>query len=1361
MPEPGSFRRMRTLVSTITGLLALACGAAWAEVAVIDLRCENRIDPLGVDVAIPRFSWKTTSEARNEEQTAYQIVVDGVWDSGKVDSSRSVLVEYEGPALIPTTDYRWKVRVWDAAGNPSEYSEPARFSTGLDSWSAAWIGLDEPASTEHFGAGRWIWYPEGNPASSAPVGTRHFEKEFELDGAPERATLLVTADNAFEVFVNGEPAGSGDKFSDPGRFDVASLLHAGTNLIRVNAANVGTAPNPAGLIVRLSAVVAGSATEVVTDASWKASRNGTEWTAAHVMGAYGSAPWGTMDTREVPARYLRKEFGTEPAKEVARATAYVCGLGFFDFFLNGEKVSDHVMDPALSDYRKAAYYVTFDVTENINSGANAIGVILGNGRFMAPRTKTPAVTQTFGFPKLLAQIEIEYSDGSKQTVVSDASWKITDNGPIRSNNEYDGEHYDARMEMPGWNDVDFDESGWMDVEMVAAPGGELVSQLIEPMRITRIVEPISISNPSPGTYIVDMGEAFYGTVRLKASAPAGTTVRMTSAYSLLPDGNLKTADNRDAKCTDQYIFKGDGLEVWNPRFKGQGFRRVEITGFPGEPTLDNFEGLVIHTDVETVGSFECSNPLINDIHASLLRGARMFLRSAPLDPDRDERQAWMGDSSKNAEFEAYNFNVAPFYSKWMDDVQRSQRADGSIPDVSMYWDWGQGVEWPAVFTIIPDWYIDFYGDSRVAGTHYEAMKTWVLAMRRHEEPDGTLRSTSYGDWCDVSTMFKTSDANGATPGNLISSAYQYRNYRIMERLAGRSGLAEDEGLFAGLASRLKSAFNARFFNPATHVYHGDTQCAYVLALQFGLVPDEHRQAVIDKLVDNVMLRHKGHLSVGLIGMQWLMQTLTDVGRSDVAWNIVTRTERPGWGYMLSKGATTIWERWDGDTKDGSMNSESLLILAGNLDGWFYQTLAGIRPTSEGFKTFKIQPELLGDLEWAKAEFDSPHGVIASHWTIDSPTSVSLRAAVPPNTRAVVHFPLSKLRNATIREGELTLWTNGEFVAGDSAIGFDGSDEHEVRFLVGSGDYRFSASGSPVPSSGFSVIVDDDDEGAVFAGSWTRATDTEADQRYGFSFRYAPSGNGSSTAEFRPNLPESGKYRVYALWTAHANRATDTPFTIRHAGGDTLVRVNQEENGGVWNELGTFDFDADGESHVKITNEANQFVIADAVKFERVVEEGDVSAYDDWIRSFFPTGSDPQVIGRHADPDGDGVSNLLEFALNGNPGDGGARGLVRPIPGSSGTGLGMAALREGQLTQLPEGPVRIEALDAGIIYFVEGSIDLVDWTLPVTHLWTADLAFGELPDLGATPWTYHAFGLDHSGSGETPEKGFLRVRVSDP
>jgi alpha-L-rhamnosidase len=430
---------------------------------------------------------------------------------------------------------------------------------------------------------------------------------------------------------------------------------------------------------------------------------------------------------------------------------------------------------------------------------------------------------------------------------------------------------------------------------------------------------------------------------------------------------------------------------------------VQVTGFPGTPTVDNFEGLVIHTAAEPVGEFQSSNDLINRLHRSLWWGMRMFLRSAPLDPDRDERQPWMGDPAKDAESEAFNYNVKPFYAKWMDDVERSQRADGSVPDVSMYWTWGDGVEWPSVFTIIPDWFIDFYGDRRVAEAHYAAMKTWVLAMRRHELPDGTLKATSYGDWCDAYSMDGKAPDKGGTPGDLVSTAYQYHNYRIMERLAGLMGHAEDERVFNNLAGKLKTAFNHKFLDEQTHTYLGGTQTGYVLALAFGLAPQEQRDAIIANLIDDIMEKHNGHLSVGLVGMQWLMQTLSHIGRPDVAWTIATQTTRPSWGYMLSKGATTIWERWDFDTRDPGMNSEALLIQAGNLDAWFYQTLAGIRPAAPGFKEILIQPTVVGDLTWVRAHFDSPYGRIVSDWKIEG-DRFTMNVTIPPNTTAIIVEP---------------------------------------------------------------------------------------------------------------------------------------------------------------------------------------------------------------------------------------------------------------------------------------------------------------------------------------------------------------------
>ena len=855
-PHPWSFSRFLC----ISGLLGLFAAQANATTVIPShLRCENLLDPLGIDVVKPRLSWILDSDRSNERQTAYEVVVDGYWDSGRVESDRSINVEYEGKELAPATRYSWRVRVWDAQGNPSDWSKTAIFSTALEQWSAKWIGHDE-----------------------------------------------------------GE---------------------------------------------------------------------------------------NKQDTRRLPARYLRREFPI--AKKVTRATAYVCGLGFFNLFLNGEKVSQDVMDPALSDYAKAAYFVTFDVTDRLRHGANAIGVILGSGRFYAPRRETPQVppslTATYGYPKLLLQLEVEYEDGSKSAVVSNEQWRLTKEGPIRANNEYDGEEYDARMEMPGWDRAGFDDSKWEYANVVAAPGGALKAQMIEPMKISQIIHPVGITSPLPGTYIVDMGQSFYGTVRLKAAGRAGTQVRMTSAYSLNPDGTLETADNRSARSTDIYTFKGHGIEEWNPRFKGQGFRRVQVTGFPGTPTSDNFEGLVIHTAADQAGEFQSSNDLVNRIHRAERWGMRIFLRSAPLDPDRDERQAWMGDPAKDAESEAYNYDVEPFYAKWMDDVQRSQRADDSIPDVSMYWTWGNGVEWPSVFTIIPDWFIDFYDDRRVAEAHYAAMKRWVLAMRRHELPDGTLKATSYGDWCDTYSMDEKGSDFGATPRELVSSAYQYHNYRIIERLAKSMGHAEDERTFAALADKLKSAYNRKFLDPQTHTYQGATQTSYVLALTFGLAPDEQRDSLIANLIDDIMVKHSGHLSVGLIGMQWLMQTLTEIGRPDVAWTIATQTTRPSWGYMLSRGATTIWERWDYDTRGPGMNSEALLIQAGNLDAWFYQTLAGIRPAAPGFKKILIQPAIVGGLTWVKAHFDSPYGRIVSDWKIED-NQLTMDVTVPANTSATIMVP---------------------------------------------------------------------------------------------------------------------------------------------------------------------------------------------------------------------------------------------------------------------------------------------------------------------------------------------------------------------
>ncbi len=668
------------------------------------LRCEYLKDPLGIDVTRPRLSWQLHAEAgrgstprensataippaaipRGVKQRAYQVLVASspellkanrgdLWDSGEVQSEQSVLVEYAGKPLGPRQGCWWRVRVWDQDGKPSPWSDAARWSMGLltrEDWTGKWIGLDGGEETGGSLQGaQWIWFPEGDPAISAPAEPRFFRRVVNIpaDRRVVKATVVMTADDGFTLSINGERVSQSEGHPNAVESDVTAQLRSGPNTLAVAAYNKpGPPQNPTGLIGVLRVELEGAAPLlVITDAQWRCAKTEAEgwrgaefddsrWAKAKALGPNGMGPWGSVgpeEPRRLPARYLRREFAVE--KQVKRATAYVCGLGFFKLYLNGQRVSDHVMDPALSNYGKRDLYVTFDVTEHLKAGSNAVGVILGNGRFFAPRVNVPFPTPTFGYPKLLLQMSVEYADGSVTELVSDAGWKITADGPIRANNEFDGEEYDARHEMDGWSKAGFNDHAWQPAQLVKPPEGQLLAQMLEPMRVTEVLKPVAITNPKPGVYLADFGQNLYGVVRLKVRGPAGTRVQLRTSFTRKPDGTIKMEDNRTARSTDLYTLRGGGEEVWAPRFRGQGTHYAEVTGWPGVPTADNFELLVIHTDMEQAGEFTCSNDLLNRIYANVVRSARMQQRSVPLDPDRDERQPWLGHPAKTAESEAY------------------------------------------------------------------------------------------------------------------------------------------------------------------------------------------------------------------------------------------------------------------------------------------------------------------------------------------------------------------------------------------------------------------------------------------------------------------------------------------------------------------------------------------------------------------------------------------------------------------------------------------------------------------------------------------------------------------------------------
>lgn len=1004
-----------------------------AAVRPVKLTVEHRHNPMGLSETSPRLSW--ILEARNPAarglgQTAYRVLVAStaaglkagtgdLWDSGKVESSQSVLVPYKGKALESGMAAFWQVQVWDQSGSLSAWSEPARWTMGLlqaQDWKGQWIGQNSyslykaPTSPFHLiTTAKWIWADSSNEPGSA----RFFSAKVTVPAGRtiRHATFVLGADSGYQLTVNGHPAGRGDHVSLPDVLDVAPWIKAGENTVLVQAKSPRT--GQAGVIGTLQVEFSeGDPLRFSTGADWQASAAETgPWAAVKVLGDYGMQPWGEVGfagERALPARMLRKEFTVD--KGLKRAVAYFSGLGLSELYVNGTKAGDEVLSPNLSEYARRVFYVTHDVTAQLQEGDNALGVILGNGRYWAPRNRVPIGTVGFDVPKLLFQLDLEYADGHKESVVSDATWKLTTDGPVGVNNEYDGEVYDATKEIAGWAEAGFDDAAWKPVETLQAPEGALEGQPAEPLKVTENVKPIKISEIRPGVYIYDMGQNMVGWVRLRVTGKQGDRVMLRFAETLRPDGNLYLDNLRSARATDLYTLKGGAPEVWEPRFTYHGFRFVEVTGYPGKPTLASIEGRVVHDAMERTGEFESSDPMLNKIHHNIYWGIRGNYRSIPTDcPQRDERQGWLGDRSVVSRSESYLFDIAAFYTKWMNDLKDSQRDSGSIPDVSpSYWVlYNDGIVWPSTFILAPDMIYQQYGDPRVIERNYPAMKKWVEYMRTFLK-DGIMPKNTYADWCvppEKPELIHSQDPARVTKGALLSTAYYFHMLELMSRYAKLAGQTADIDEYQTLANTVKAAFLREYYKAADAQFDNGTQTSAILPLAFDLVPADNRKAVFDHLVTKIEKESNNHVGVGLVGAQWLMRTLSDNGRPDLALTIATQKTYPGWGYMVEKGATTVWELWNGDTADPAMNSGNHVMQIGDLGVWMYEYLGGIRPDPEhpGFEHFLIEPFTGSGLSHVKASHVSPYGRIASAWTKQGP-KVTMNVTVPPNSSATVYVP---------------------------------------------------------------------------------------------------------------------------------------------------------------------------------------------------------------------------------------------------------------------------------------------------------------------------------------------------------------------
>lgn len=973
-------------------------GYAISALHIDEPRCEYHVNPLGIDVVDPRLSWQLESDQRDQQQSAYRILVASsqellkknkgdLWDTGKVPSDESIQIVYQGTALTSRQYCYWKVMVWDEENEPSVWSKPALWSMGLlepTDWIAQWIGFDQEPDQPAVIASEMVIVKAlfgvlGNP-----------EKQIDLT---DKFRKLV-ATGPYDVKVTGKLVQEDPAPGRPKQLEIEYTLNGVTR------------------------------TRIVKQNEHFNLRTGT----LQKLG----------NKRYLPSPYLRAAFRVKAP--VKQAVLYVTAQGFAEMHLNGRRVGDEFFTPGWTDYRKRIYYRTYDVTEFLQQGDNAISGILGDGWFRG-NISIKGQNQYGKKIRLRSQLHIDYADGRTEIIASDPSWKASF-GPILESDMQAGETYDARREISGWDRPGFDDRQWAPVHT-----GSKLNPLIQsypgvPVRRIMELPTVKVTEPLDGLHVFDLGQNFSGWIRLKVSGKAGDKVVMKFGEMLNADGTVYTKNLRSARAIDTYILKGDGEEVWEPRFTFHGFRYVEVTGLAGQPTKDSITGIVIHSDAPMTSSFECSNPMLNQLHSNILWGQRSNYLEVPTDcPQRDERMGWTGDTQVFIRSGTYHQDVASFFTKWLVDLVDSQNARGLFGKQAPVFHGNGSPGWADAGIICPWMIYQVYGDTRVIEEHYDAMARYIKVCGRNGL-DGLGKG--FGDWLAIGST---------TPKELVSVAYYAYSAHLMAEMAELLGKTEDAKKYQGLFKRIRNHFQALFVD-ADGTLSGDSQTAYCMALSFDLLTEQQRKQAADHLVERIKAKDY-HLSVGFLGVPILLPTLTEIGRSDLAYRLLQNKTYPSWGYSVEQGATTIWERWNSYTlKDGisteKMNSFNHYAY-GACSEWMFYSMLGIDTENAGYKEIKMKPEIPAfnevdgghGITWAKGHYDSIRGRISSDWKIEEGT-FSWAVAIPANTTATLYLPAKRIEDIT--ENGRPLKTRQPIIDG------------RLKLSVKSGTYTFVVKG---------------------------------------------------------------------------------------------------------------------------------------------------------------------------------------------------------------------------------------------------------------------------------------------------------------
>ena len=741
------------------------------------------------------------------------------------------------------------------------------------------------------------------------------------------------------------------------------------------------------------------------------------------------------------ALYFRRDFKLEGP--VRRARVYMAGLGWSELHVNGQRVNDRVLDPPQSNYAHRVLYTTDAVEDFLHPGKNTISVICGNG--------------WYGTVRLRVQMTVEFMDGSLAQIYTQANWAETwlvSPGPILENSVYNGEVYDARLEVPNWDQPGSLPSGGLPASGADGPGGEMVSAGLEPIRVVDTLPARAITQPKPGVYVFDLGQNIAGWARLHVSGAAGTRISLKFAEVLNPDGTVNQENLRHARAEDVYILSGQGEETWEPRFTYHGFRYIQIAGWPGEPGPEMVEGRVVRSAVETSGTFECSSDLINRIHKMIVWTESGNLHSLPTDcPQRDERMGWLNDMAARTEGALYNYDLVRLLAKWTADIADEQHpTSGAITDTAPF-HWGRRPADPVsvCYLMIPWLLYVHYGDTHTMAARYAGMKAWVDFLTSQTE-EHILGYSYYGDWSPPVNLGQAGSLGSSavskdTPGSLVSTACYAYSARLLGQIARVLGNTADAQAYLDLAGRITERYNALFWDELSAGYGSSNQACNAISLYMGLVPAERRERVVDNLVHNVVEKYNGHLTTGNICTKYLLEALTTADRANIAYQIASQETYPSWGYMLANGATTLWERWELASGSG-MNSHNHPML-GSVAAWFYRALAGIQadPDGPGFQRFAICPNPVPGLAHARATLATVRGQIICGWQIAN-GRLDLDLTVPVGSQARIFLPVPQ--GGVLQEGDTILWKD-ERPGKAFTIHREGGN---LIFSVGSGEYHF-------------------------------------------------------------------------------------------------------------------------------------------------------------------------------------------------------------------------------------------------------------------------------------------------------------------